>query len=238
MFEGPIQDLIDELAKLPGLGPKGAQRIAFHLLGVERTEIGRLTAALERVRDDMIFCEVCGNVAAAVRCRICLDPRRDISKICVVEETRDIHAIERTKEFSGRYHILGGALNPLRGVGPNELRIRELLQRLAAVEDGVSVDEIIIATDPNNEGEATATYLVRLLRDFPGLTVTRPASGLPMGSDLEFADEVTLGRALSGRTSLMTRAPVTRTPVSREPAAREPAAREPVTQASVAGAPV
>jgi recombination protein RecR len=202
MYEGPIQDLIDELAKLPGLGPKGAQRIAFHLLGVPHAEIDRLTAALTRVRNDVTFCEVCGNVSAAKRCRICLDARRDVSKICVVEEPKDVQAIERTKEFTGRYHVLGGALDPLGGIGPDQLRIRELLRRLGTEEDGVTVTEIIVATDPNTEGEATATYLLRMLKDFPGLSVTRLASGLPMGGDLEFADELTLGRALSGRRAL------------------------------------
>jgi recombination protein RecR len=202
VYEGPIQDLIDELAKLPGLGPKGAQRIAFHLLAVPAGDIDRLTAALVHVRDDVVFCEVCGNVSAQVRCRICRDARRDASKICVVEEPKDVQAIERTKEFTGRYHVLGGALDPLGGVGPDQLRIRELLRRLGNQEDGVDVSEVIVATDPNTEGEATATYLQRMLRDFPGLSVTRLASGLPMGGDLEFADELTLGRALSGRRIL------------------------------------
>ena len=202
MYEGPIQDLIDELAKLPGLGPKGAQRIAFHLLAVPAGDIDRLTAALVHVRDDVVFCEVCGNVSAQVRCRICRDARRDASKICVVEEPKDVQAIERTKEFTGRYHVLGGALDPLGGIGPDQLRIRELLRRLGNQEDGVDVSEVIVATDPNTEGEATATYLQRMLRDFPGLSVTRLASGLPMGGDLEFADELTLGRALSGRRIL------------------------------------
>lgn len=202
MFEGPVQDLIDELGKLPGVGPKSAQRIAFHLLGVEAPDIDRLTAALTRVRDGVQFCEVCGNVSDKERCRICADPRRDIALVCVVEEPKDVQAVERTREFRGRYHVLGGALDPLSGVGPDQLRIRELLTRIGTEEDGVSVSEVIIATDPNTEGEATATYLVRMLRDFPGLTVTRLASGLPMGGDLEFADELTLGRALSGRRPL------------------------------------
>jgi recombination protein RecR len=202
VYEGPIQDLIDEMAKLPGLGPKGAQRIAFHLLSAPAADINRLTAALVHVRDDVVFCEVCGNVSAQVRCRICRDARRDASKICVVEEPKDVQAIERTKEFTGRYHVLGGALDPLGGIGPDQLRIRELLRRLANQEDGVDVSEIIVATDPNTEGEATATYLQRMLKDFPGLSVTRLASGLPMGGDLEFADELTLGRALSGRRIL------------------------------------
>lgn len=202
MFEGPVQDLIDELGKLPGVGPKSAQRIAFHLLGVEAPDIDRLTAALTRVRDGVQFCEVCGNVSDKERCRICSDPRRDLALVCVVEEPKDVQAVESTREFRGRYHVLGGALDPLSGVGPDQLRIRELLTRIGTDEDGVSISEVIIATDPNTEGEATATYLVRMLRDFPGLTVTRLASGLPMGGDLEFADELTLGRALSGRRPL------------------------------------
>lgn len=202
MYEGPIQVLIDQLAKLPGLGPKGAQRIAFSLLAGDKNEIDRMVAALAEVRDNVTFCAECGNVAAERLCRICADARRDATKICVVEEPKDIYAIERTKEFDGRYHVLGGALDPLSGIGPDQLRIRELLQRLANQPDGVDVTEIIIATDPNTEGEATATYLLRMLKDFPGLSMTRLASGLPMGSDLEFADELTLGRALSGRRVL------------------------------------
>ncbi len=181
MYEGPVQDLIDELGKLPGIGPKSAQRIAFHLLSVEPPELDRLQAALQQVRDGVRFCEVCGTVADQERCRICSDPRRDRTQICVVEEPKDVQAIERTREFRGRYHVLGGALDPLSGIGPDQLRIRELLTRIGNQEDGVDVTEVIIATDPNTEGEATATYLVRMLRDFPGLTVTRLASGLPMG---------------------------------------------------------
>ena len=202
MYEGPVQDLIDELGRLPGIGPKSAQRIAFHLLSLEPPEIDRLQAALQQVRDGVRFCEVCGTVSDQERCRICSDPRRDRTQICVVEEPKDVQAIERTREFRGRYHVLGGALDPLSGIGPDQLRIRELLTRIGNQEDGVDVAEVIIATDPNTEGEATATYLVRMLRDFPGLTVTRLASGLPMGGDLEFADELTLGRALSGRRTL------------------------------------
>src|SRR5689334_17337523 len=198
MFEGPVQDLIDELGKLPGIGPKSAQRIAFHLLSVEPPDIDRLTAVLGKVRNGVRFCAVCGNVSDDERCRICADPRRDGTQICVVEEPKDVLAVERTREFRGRYHVLGGALDPLSGIGPDQLRIRQLLTRIGAEE----VTEVIIATDPNTEGEATATYLVRMLRDFPGLTVTRLASGLPMGGDLEFADELTLGRALSGRRPL------------------------------------
>lgn len=203
MYEGPVQDLIDELGKLPGVGPKSAQRIAFHMLTVDPDDIGRLQAALQRVRDGVQYCVECGTVSESERCRICSDPRRDRTRICVVEEPKDVPAIERTREFTGLYHVLGGALNPLDGVGPDQLRVRELLQRLGASEDAeAEVAEVIIATDPNTEGEATATYLVRMLRDFPGLSVSRLASGLPMGSDLEYADEMTLGRALSGRRAL------------------------------------
>ncbi|MBD0322325.1 MAG: recombination protein RecR [Aldersonia sp.] len=202
MYEGPVQDLIDELGKLPGIGPKSAQRIAFHLLSVEPPDIDRLQNALQKVRDGVQFCRLCGTVADNELCRICADPRRDRTQICVVEEPKDVAAIERTREFRGRYHVLGGALDPLSGIGPDQLRIRELLTRIGNQEDGVDVSEVIIATDPNTEGEATATYLVRMLRDFPGLTVTRLASGLPMGGDLEFADELTLGRALSGRRAI------------------------------------
>ncbi|SNS52586.1 recombination mediator RecR [Rhodococcoides kyotonense] len=202
MYEGPVQDLIDELGKMPGVGPKSAQRIAFHLLGVEPPEVERLIKALQRVRDGVQFCTVCGTVSDKELCRICADPRRDRSIICVVEEPKDVQAVERTREFKGRYHVLGGALDPLNGVGPDQLRIRELLVRVGTQDDGVDVSEVIVATDPNTEGEATATYLVRMMRDFPGLSITRLASGLPMGGDLEFADELTLGRALTGRRPL------------------------------------
>ncbi|KAA0024509.1 recombination mediator RecR [Antrihabitans cavernicola] len=202
MYEGPVQDLIDELGKMPGIGPKSAQRIAFHLLSVEPPEIDRLQRALQKVRDGVQFCIMCGTVSDKELCRICSDSRRDRTQICVVEEPKDVQAIERTREFRGRYHVLGGALDPLSGVGPDQLRIRELLARIGNQEDGIDVGEVIIATDPNTEGEATATYLVRMLRDFPGLSVTRLASGLPMGGDLEFADELTLGRALSGRRAM------------------------------------
>lgn len=194
MYEGVVQDLIDELGRLPGVGPKSAQRIAFHLLQADAIDVKRLVSALIEVKDKIRFCSICGNVAEAEQCRICLDPRRDLTCICVVEEPKDVVAVERTREFRGRYHILGGAISPIEGVGPDDLRIKELLTRLA---DGV-VDEVIIATDPNLEGEATATYLARLLRPI-GLTVTRLASGLPVGGDLEYADEVTLGRAFEGR---------------------------------------
>lgn len=195
MYEGIVQDLIDELGRLPGVGPKSAQRIAFYLLAADPADVTRLADTLARVKDSVLFCEVCGTVAEQTRCRICANPRRDATVICVVEEPKDVLAVERTREYTGRYHVLGGALDPLSGIGPDQLRIRELLARIGA-ED---VREVILATDPNTEGEATATYLVRLLRDFPGLRVTRLASGLPMGGDLEFADELTLGRALSGR---------------------------------------
>jgi recombination protein RecR len=198
VYEGPVQDLIDELGRLPGIGPKSAQRIAFHLLAAEAADVTRLQEVLQQVKEGVVFCEVCGNVAEETRCRICRDARRDPTLVCVVEEPKDVLAVERTREFRGRYHVLGGALDPLSGVGPDQLRVRELLARIAADE----ITEVIIATDPNTEGEATATYLVRMLRDFPGLNVTRLASGLPMGGDLEFADELTLGRALSGRRTV------------------------------------
>jgi recombination protein RecR len=198
VYEGPVQDLIDELGRLPGVGPKSAQRIAFHLLAAEPADIGRLQDALQKVRDGVQFCQICGNVSEEQTCRICKDSRRDATVVCVVEEPKDVVAVEKTREFKGRYHVLGGALDPLSGIGPDQLRIRELLARMGADD----IKEIILATDPNTEGEATATYLVRLLRDFPGLTVTRLASGLPMGGDLEFADELTLGRALSGRRTV------------------------------------
>jgi recombination protein RecR len=198
LYEGVVQDLIDELGRLPGVGPKSAQRIAFHLLAADPADIGRLQEVLGKVKDGVQFCEICGNVSEQTSCRICRDPRRDLTVICVVEEPKDVLAVERTREFRGRYHVLGGALDPLSGIGPEQLRMRELLARIG----GAEVTEVIIATDPNTEGEATATYLVRMLRDFPGLSVTRLASGLPMGGDLEFADELTLGRALSGRRVL------------------------------------
>ena len=196
MYEGAVQDLIDELGRLPGVGPKSAQRIAFHLLQADAEDVTRLVTALTEVKAKVRFCEECGNVAQSERCRICADPRRDHSAICVVEEPKDVVAIERTREFRGTYHVLGGAISPIDGVGPDDLRVRELMQRLA----GGEVQEVIIATDPNLEGEATATYLSRLLRTtVPDLAVTRLASGLPVGGDLEYADEVTLGRAFEGR---------------------------------------
>ena len=194
MYEGVVQDLIDELGRLPGVGPKSAQRIAFHLLAADPADVRRLVEVLSEVKEKVRFCTICGNVASSDLCRVCADPRRDITAICVVEEPKDVVAVERTREFRGRYHVLGGAISPIDGIGPNDLRIRELLTRL---QDG-EVTELIIATDPNLEGEATATYLARLLKPM-GLTITRLASGLPVGGDLEYADEVTLGRAFAGR---------------------------------------
>ena len=197
MYEGVVQDLIDELGRVPGVGPKGAQRIAFHLLACDPVDVRRLADVLVEVKEKVRFCATCGNVAEEEHCRICRDPRRDPSAICVVEESKDVVAVERTREFRGRYHVLGGAISPIEGIGPDDLRIRELVQRLA---DG-SVTEVIVATDPNLEGEATATYLTRLLKPM-GLRITRLASGLPVGGDLEYADEVTLGRAFEGRRAV------------------------------------
>jgi recombination protein RecR len=194
MYEGAVQDLIDELGRLPGVGPKSAQRIAFHILATATVDVDRLANVLKRVKAEVRFCRICGNVAASDECRICRDPRRDPALICVVEEPKDVIAVERTREFRGRYHVLGGAISPIDGIGPDDLRIRELLLRLG---DG-TVTELILATDPNLEGEATATYLARLIAPM-GLTISRLASGLPVGGDLEYADEVTLGRAFSGR---------------------------------------
>jgi len=197
MYEGAIQDLIDELGRLPGIGPKSAQRLAFHLLQSETADVNRLAAALTRVKELVRFCATCFNVAESEQCRICRDARRTDELICVVEEPKDVVAIERTGEFRGRYHVLGGAINPLEGIGPDNLRIRELMARLA----GGEVKELILATDPNTEGEATATYLALMVKPM-GITVTRLASGLPVGGDLEYADEVTLGRAFEGRRRL------------------------------------
>jgi recombination protein RecR len=197
VYEGVIQDLIDELGRLPGVGPKSAQRIAFHLVQSEPADIRRLVAVLTEVSEKVRFCTMCGNVAEDELCRICRDPRRDPGLLCVVEEPKDVVAIEKTREFRGRYHVLGGAISPIDGVGPDDLRVRELVSRLA----GGEVGEIILATDPNLEGEATATYLARLLKPM-GVKVTRLASGLPVGGDLEYADEVTLGRAFEGRRLL------------------------------------
>ena len=194
MYEGPVQDLIEELGRLPGIGPKSAQRLAFHILAADHDDVLRLAATLKLVKETVRFCETCFNVAEGEQCRICRDPRRDEAVICVVEEPKDVVAIEKTREFRGRYHVLGGAISPIEGVGPDDLRVRELMVRL---QDG-TVTELILATDPNLEGEATATYLARLVKPM-GLHVTRLASGLPVGGDLEYADEVTLGRAFEGR---------------------------------------
>jgi recombination protein RecR len=197
VYEGVVQDLIDELGRLPGVGPKSAQRIAFHLLSADPADVRRLAHLLVEVKDKVKFCSICGNVAEETECRICRDPRRDRTVVCVVEESKDVQAVERTREFRGRYHVLGGAISPIEGIGPDDLRVKELMTRLA---DG-TVTELIIATDPNLEGEATATYLARLVKPM-GLHVTRLASGLPVGGDLEYADEVTLGRAFEGRRRL------------------------------------
>jgi recombination protein RecR len=197
MYEGIIQDLIDELGRLPGIGPKSAQRIAFHIIQSDRVDVEQIVEVLRNVKERVKFCSICGNVSEDVECRVCRDPRRDLSVICVVEESKDVIAIERTREFRGRYHVLGGAISPIDGVGPEQLRIKELLARLT--DTGVS--EVILATDPNLEGEATATYLARLIKPL-GIAVSRLASGLPVGGDLEYADEVTLGRAFEGRRIL------------------------------------
>jgi recombination protein RecR len=197
VYEGVVQDLIEELGQLPGVGPKGAQRIAFYLLGAQPEDVKRLAALLVEVTERVRFCRVCGNVAEEDECRICKDPRREASVICVVEEPKDVAAIEKIREFRGRYHVLGGAISPIDGVGPEDLRIKELMARLA---DG-GITEVILATDPNLEGEATATYLARMINPL-GVRVTRPASGLPVGGELEYADEVTLGRAFEGRRLL------------------------------------
>jgi recombination protein RecR len=193
-YEGIVQELIDELGRLPGIGPKSAQRIAFHILQTESFDVTKLAEVLMEVRDKVRFCEICGNVTEQETCSVCRDPRRSHQSICVVEEAKDVVAIERTREFRGLYHVLGGAISPIDGIGPDDLRIKQLVGRLS---DG-TVTEVIIATDPNLEGEATAAYLTRLLQ-FPNLRVTRLASGLPVGGDLEYADEVTLGRAFEGR---------------------------------------
>ncbi len=198
MYEGAVQELIDELGRLPGVGPKSAQRLAFHILEADPQDMKRLVDAITMVKERVKFCTVCGNVTEQELCNICRDPRRDPSIICVVEESKDVLAVERTRSFRGRYHVLGGAINPIAGIGPEQLRIRELLTRL---NDG-AIQEIIIATDPNLEGEATATYLARMLKSI-GIAVTRLASGLPVGGDLEYADEVTLGRAFEGRRNAL-----------------------------------
>jgi recombination protein RecR len=197
VYEGALQELVDELSRLPGVGPKSAQRLAFHLLAADPDEVSRLVTAITEVKRRARFCRVCGNVSEEELCRVCRDPRRDRSVICVVEEAKDVVAVERTREYRGLYHVLGGSISPIDGIGPDDLRIRGLLTRLA---DG-EVREVILATDPNIDGEATATYLARVIAPM-GLTVTRLASGLPVGGDLEYADEVTLGRALQGRRSV------------------------------------
>ena len=197
MYEGIIQELIDELGRLPGIGPKSAQRIAFHIVQSERVDVNRLVEVLRLVKERVKFCTQCGNVAEEEECRICRDPRRINTIICVVEESKDVVAIEKTREFKGKYHVLGGAISPIDGIGPEQLRIKELLVRLADNQ----IVEVIIATDPNLEGEATATYLARLIKPL-GMTISRLASGLPVGGDLEYADEVTLGRAFEGRRTL------------------------------------
>ena len=197
MYEGAIQDLIDELGRLPGIGPKSAQRIAFHIIQSEKVDISRLVDVLRTVKEKVKFCSECGNLSEEELCRICRDERRDKNVICVVEESKDVIAIEKTREFRGKYHVLGGAISPIDGIGPEQLRIKELLTRLQSAD----IEEVIIATDPNLEGEATATYLSRLLKPL-GIKISRLASGLPVGGDLEYADEVTLGRAFEGRKAL------------------------------------
>jgi len=197
MYEGAIQDLIDELGRLPGIGPKSAQRIAFHIIQSERVDVSRLVDVLRTVKERVKFCVECGNISEEDLCRICRDPRRDSSLICVVEESKDVMAIEKTREFRGKYHVLGGAISPIDGVGPENLRIRELMIRLG----DTAIQELIIATDPNLEGEATASYLIRQIKPL-GIKVSRLASGLPVGGDLEYADEVTLGRAFEGRRTI------------------------------------
>jgi recombination protein RecR len=194
MYDGIVQDLIDELGRLPGVGPKSAQRIAFHLIEADAEVANTLATTLQEVKKRVRFCEVCGNIAEAARCGICVDPKRDHSSICVVEDSKDISAIERTREFRGLYHVLGGAISPIAGVGPDQLRIKDLMKRLA----DPAIKEVILATNPNLEGEATATYLSRLLGSME-ITVSKLASGLPVGGDLEYADDMTLGRAFEGR---------------------------------------
>jgi recombination protein RecR len=196
-YTAPVQSLIDELGRLPGIGPKSAQRIAFHLLKLSSEDANRLAHAIREAKEKVRFCERCFNVADAPLCPICADDRRDATVVCVVEESRDIVAIERTGEFRGRYHVLLGAMSPLEGIGPEQLKIRELLNRI--IPEGI--EEVIVCTNPNTEGEVTAMYLARMLKPL-GLTVTRIASGLPVGGDLEYADELTLGRALEGRRTI------------------------------------
>ena len=197
MYEGPVQDLIEELGRLPGIGPKSAQRLAFHLLTIETADAERLARTIVAVKEKVRFCARCFNVSEQEECRICRDARRDATVLCVVEEPRDLMAMERTGEFRGRYHVLGGAISPIDGVGPDDLRIKELMTRLGT-ED---IAEVVIATNPNIEGEATASYVARMLKAM-GVRVSRIASGLPVGGDLEYADEVTLGLAFAGRRDL------------------------------------
>ena len=197
MYEGAIQDLIDALGRLPGIGPKSAQRIAFHILQAEPEIAAALVDSIRTVKERVKFCTTCGNVSEEDECRICRDPRRDGTSICVVEESKDVIAIERTREFRGKYHVLGGAISPIDGIGPEQLRIRELMERLRDPD----IKEVILATDPNLEGEATATYLARMIKPLD-IKVSRLASGLPVGGDLEYADEITLGRAFEGRRNV------------------------------------
>jgi recombination protein RecR len=197
VFAGPVQDLIDEFGRLPGVGPKSAQRIAYHILKISTVDATRLSTAITEVKERISFCDRCFNIAEGDECGICRDPSRDMSVVCVVEESRDIVAVERTREYRGRYHVLQGAISPIDGIGPEQLRIAELLSRMTTE----GIDEIILATNPNIEGEATAMYLARLLEPL-GITVSKIASGLPVGGDLEYADELTLGRALEGRQTL------------------------------------
>jgi recombination protein RecR len=197
MFEPPVQRLIDELARLPGIGQKSAQRLAFHLLNVEEADATRLAEAILTMRRDVRLCIRCFNVTAQEECSICTDLRRDPAILCVVERAQDIPVLEKTQEFNGRYHVLGGAISPIGGIGPDQLRIRELVDRV----EHEGVKEVIVATNPNVEGDTTALYLARLLKPL-GVMVTRIASGLPVGGDLDYADEITLGRALAGRKEL------------------------------------
>lgn len=201
IFAGPVQDLIDEFGRLPGIGPKSAQRIAYHILKIPTVDATRLSTAITEVKERISFCDRCFNIAEGAECGVCLDPSRDLTVLCVVEESRDIVAVERTREYKGRYHVLQGAISPIEGIGPEQLRIAELLRRITA--EGIS--EVILATNPNIEGEATAMYLARLIEPV-GITVSKIASGLPVGGDLEYADELTLGRALEGRQRLGTSA--------------------------------
>jgi recombination protein RecR len=196
-YAAPLERLIEQLCKLPGIGPKSASRLAFHLLSVPRSDAVELARAIVELKDKVRFCSICFNISEGEVCSICSDSRRDDSLLCVVEEPRDLTAVERTGRFRGRYHVLGGAISPIDGVGPEELRFEELVRRLRAGE----VSEVIVATNPNAEGEATALYLAQLIRPL-GIKVTRIASGLPVGGDLEYADEITLGRAMEGRTEL------------------------------------